>query len=445
MELQNNQAIVGGLCSSETLRCELGQLMADPHDYILLSVDCDKRIEISRQAIERMWRIMTETDASVVYSDYRLHDQQGVESVIGIDYQFGSVRNDFNFGPLVMLSCEHVEKLDIDDVCGNLNFAAWYGLRLALSSLGPIVRIPEMLYDAYTPETSDEHSEEAHFAYVSARNREVQIEMEQVFTRYLRRIGAWLPPREDAVDFSGQFPVEASVVIPVRNRVNTIADAIFSALDQQADFEYNVIVVDNHSTDGTTEVIRRLSDDPRLIHIVPESVDLGIGGCWNRAIEDPRCGRFAVQLDSDDIYNSSETLSSIVRCFYEQKCAMVVGSYSLTDFNLNPLPPGVIDHREWSDENGHNNLLRVNGLGAPRAFSTEIARRYPMPDVSYGEDYAMGLRLSRDYRIGRIFDVLYLCRRWEGNSDSSLSREKANRFNMYKDRLRTWELLARMK
>lgn len=445
MEQAINSAIVGGLCSSAVLQRELDRSMAEGSDYILLSVDARCRVEISGQAVERMWRIMSETGASIVYSDYRLHGPEAVEDAVVIDYQLGSVRDDFNFGPIVMLSRRMVGSLEIDNLCSGLNFAAWYALRLALSVLGPIVRIPELLYDAYAADPSEERSEEAHFAYVSASNREVQIEMEAVFTDYLRRIGAWLPKRRQIADFEGDFPVEASVVIPVRNRVNTIADAIFSALDQQTDFDFNVIVVDNHSTDGTTEVIHRLSDDPRLIHIIPEASGHGIGGCWNRAIADPRCGRFAVQLDSDDIYNSSETLSAIVNCFYQQKCAMVVGSYSLTDFNLRPLPPGVIDHREWTDANGHNNLLRVNGLGAPRAFSTAIARRYPMPDVSYGEDYAMGLRLSRDYLIGRIFDVLYLCRRWDGNSDASLSREKSNRFNSYKDRLRSWELQARMK
>lgn len=445
MEQAINSAIVGGLCSSAVLQRELDRSMAEGSDYILLCVDARCRVEISGQAVERMLRIMSETGASVVYSDYHLHGPETVEDAVGIDYQPGSVRDDFNFGPIVMLSRRMVGTLEIDNLCSGLNFAAWYALRLALSVLGPIVRIPEFLYDAYAADPSEERSEEAHFAYVSASNREVQIEMEAVFTDYLRRVGAWLPKHRQIVDFEGDFPVEASVVIPVRNRVNTIADAIFSALNQQTDFDFNVIVVDNHSTDGTTEVIHRLSDDPRLIHIIPESSGHGIGGCWNRAIADPRCGRFAVQLDSDDIYNSSDTLSAIVNCFYQQKCAMVVGSYSLTDFNLRPLPPGVIDHREWTDANGHNNLLRVNGLGAPRAFSTAIARRYPMPDVSYGEDYAMGLRLSRDYLIGRIFDVLYLCRRWEGNSDASLSREKSNRFNSYKDRLRSWELQARMK
>ena len=124
---------------------------------------------------------------------------------------------------------------------------------------------------------------------------------------------------------------------------------------------------------------------------------------------------------------------------------MVIGSYMMTDFNMNPIPPGVIDHREWTDANGRNNALRVNGLGAPRAFWTPLLRKLGMPDTSYGEDYAIGLRISREYRIGRIHDVLYCCRRWEGNSDADLSVERQNACNLYKDRLRTWEIEARIR
>lgn len=399
-------------------------------------------VDIAPRDFERMVSVMEMTGASIVYSDYRLTTDEGIEQIECIDYSEGSIREDFHFGPAVLIDTRRLQA--ITESMPDLQFAAWTYARLQLSQAGPIVHIPETLYTAsrHAEPMTDDGSEE-HFAYVDPRNRKVQIEMESVATDHLKAIGAWLPPRTAQPDFGDGFPVTATVIIPVRNRVNTIADAIFSALDQTPSFEFNVIVVDNHSTDGTTEVIARLTDDPQLIHLIPESTTLGIGGCWNAALNHPLCGQFAIQLDSDDIYSSSETLQTIVDCFMREKCAMVVGSYSLTDINLTPIPPGVIDHREWTDTNGHNNLLRVNGLGAPRAFATAIARRYPLPDVSYGEDYAMGLQISRRYRIGRIFDVLYLCRRWSGNSDASLSREKANRYNRYKDTLRTWEIHAR--
>lgn len=434
--------MVKGLCSTK----DIMQFAAENEcDYVVLAVDASLRADIDVASLERMRRVIAETGASMVYSDYYFQSDEGLQFRECIDYQAGSVRDDFDFGAVVMVRGSLFREIASQMANDGLEYAAWYKMRLQLSKRGPVVRIPEPLYVAGAVDQPAPDGENDHFAYVDPRNRNVQLEMERVLTDYLREIGAWLGRRGGLEEFDGDFLVEASVIIPVRNRVNTIGDAIFSALEQQPGFEFNVIVVDNHSTDGTTDVIRRLSDDPRLVHIIPESTDLGIGGCWNLALADDRCGRFAVQLDSDDIYNSPDTLRQVVECFRRERCAMVVGSYSLTDFNLNPLPPGVIDHREWTDENGHNNLLRVNGLGAPRAFFTGVARRFPMPNVSYGEDYAMGLRLSRDYRIGRIFDVLYLCRRWEGNSDSSLSREKANRFNTYKDRLRTWEIAARQR
>jgi glycosyltransferase involved in cell wall biosynthesis len=237
--------------------------------------------------------------------------------------------------------------------------------------------------------------------------------------------------------------MEASVIIPVRNRVRTIEDAVRSALDQETNFKYNVIVVDNHSTDGTTDILNHFHHNERLVHIIPERDDLGIGGCWDLAINHPKCGRFAVQLDSDDLYSGPDTLQKIVDKFYEEQCGMVIGSYRMTDFQLNTLPPGVIDHKEWTDENGHNNALRVNGLGAPRAFYTPLLRSIGMPNVSYGEDYAVGLAISRNYHIGRIYEPVYLCRRWEGNSDSSLSIEKLNANNTYKDSIRTREFIIR--
>lgn len=425
-----------GLCSTAFLR-ELSALSEG--EYMMLQTDPAVEVSLAVSAVARMERVARESDATVVYSDFRLCGDPSVQRCN--DYGAGSVRDDFDFGPVVMLRADAVAAcLAASET--DYEYAGWYALRLALSRMALPVHIPEPLYDV--AETSgNEAGGEAQFAYVDPRNRAVQIEMEDAFTRHLKRIGAWLPPRTAEADFGDLFPVEASVIIPVRNRVDTIGDAIFSALDQDADFPFNVIVVDNHSTDGTTEVIRRLADDPRLIHVVPQETTLGIGGCWNKALSHPMCGRFAVQLDSDDVYSGRDSLARIVERFRTDRCAMVVGTYSLTDFSLNPIPPGVIDHREWTDANGHNNLLRINGMGAPRAFSTAIARRLPMPDVSYGEDYAMALRISREYRTGRIFDVLYLCRRWTGNSDAAPSREKMNGFNHYKDTLRGWEISAR--
>jgi glycosyltransferase involved in cell wall biosynthesis len=273
--------------------------------------------------------------------------------------------------------------------------------------------------------------------------------MEQVCTEHLKRIGAWLEPKfkePDLREFGDrEFSVTASVVIPVFNRIRTVKDAVESALSQQCDFPFNVIVVDNHSSDGTTALLDEIAaKDERLIHVVPLKHDLGIGGCWNLAVHHEACGEYAVQLDSDDVYSGPDTLAKIVEAFRQQKCAMVVGTYQMTDFNMNPIPPGVIDHREWTEDNGRNNALRINGLGAPRAFWTPLLRTINLPNTSYGEDYALGLRISREYRIGRIYDVLYCCRRWDGNSDAALDIEKVNANNLYKDRIRTWELEARM-
>jgi glycosyltransferase involved in cell wall biosynthesis len=203
-------------------------------------------------------------------------------------------------------------------------------------------------------------------------------------------------------------------------------------------------VIDNHSTDGTTEMTSKFTEtDDRVVHIIPERNDLGIGGCWNEGIFHEKCGKFAIQLDSDDLYIDNNVISRVVETFYGQKCAMVVGSYKMVNFNLEELPPGLIDHKEWTPGNGRNNALRINGLGAPRAFYTPVIRRIRVPNVSYGEDYAVGLAISRHYQIGRIYEPLYLCRRWEGNTDAALDINRANANNLYKDRLRTIELLAR--
>lgn len=383
----------------------------------------------------RFRQVADDSGAAMVYGDYVT--PEGPAPVIA--YQEGSLRDDFDFGPVVLVRTSLLKKAAVE-MTVDYKAAGFYDLRLRLSRLGSIVCVNEPLSVVGEPEAAREGEEQ--FDYVDPRNRASQIEMEQACTDHLRALGA-LVAAPQVLDFTGEYPVEASVVIPVRNRVNTIADAVRSALGQVADFQYNVIVVDNHSTDGTSEKVAEMAaEDPRLIHLIPEPGH-GIGGCWNVALDSPMCGRFAVQLDSDDVYSSELTLQRIIDEFHRTGAAMVIGSYTLTDFDLNIIPPGLIDHKEWTDENGANNALRINGLGAPRAFYRDVARRLRFPDTCYGEDYAMGLRISRQYRIGRIFDNLYFCRRWGGNSDSNLSRAKINANNLYKDSLRTLELLAR--
>lgn len=393
--------------------------------------------------LPRMARIAADSGAAMVYSDYRVTTLSGeTKQVPTIDCFKGSLRDDFDFGPLVMIDTRRLREA-CDSIDTDYRYAGMYAVRLALSRLAAIVHIPEMLYTAV--ETDTRTSGEKQFDYVDPRNRARQLEMEDACTAHLKKIGAYLNPHFKEADYSGDFPVEASVIIPVRNRVSTIADAVESALSQAADFKYNVIVIDNHSTDGTTDVLRGHADKyDNLKVIIPAFSDLGIGGCWNEGVNSAHCGRFAVQLDSDDLYKNTDTLQRIVDTFRKENCGMVIGSYELTDFNLNPLPPGLIDHREWTDDNGRNNALRINGLGAPRAFVTNLLREIRVPNTSYGEDYALGLAISRDYRIGRIYDSLYLCRRWEGNSDSNLDIARVNANNLYKDRLRTWEVEARI-
>lgn len=393
--------------------------------------------------LPRMARIAADSGAAMVYSDYRVTTLSGeTKQVPTIDCFKGSLRDDFDFGPLVMIDTRRLREA-CDTIDADYRYAGMYAVRLALSRLAGIVHIPETLYTAV--ETDTRTSGEKQFDYVDPRNRARQLEMEDACTVHLKKIGAYLEPHFKEADYTGDFPVEASVIIPVRNRVSTIADAVESALSQTADFKYNVIVIDNHSTDGTTDVLRGLADKyDNLKVIIPAFSDLGIGGCWNEGVNSAHCGRFAVQLDSDDLYKNADTLQRIVDAFRKENCGMVIGSYELTDFNLNPLPPGLIDHREWTDDNGRNNALRINGLGAPRAFVTNLLREIRVPNTSYGEDYALGLAISRDYRIGRIYDSLYLCRRWEGNSDSNLDIARVNANNLYKDRLRTWEVEARI-
>lgn len=408
-------------------------------EYALLYMKTSP-IELSKASLKRFVSIANDTSASMVYSNY-YQVMNGETSVVPtIEYQLGSVRDDFNFGSLVLVRVEDVRAINIAEY----EFATWYAIRLALSNLGEIVHIDEVLYTEMEEDTRK--SGEKQFDYVNPRNRAVQIEMEKAFTAYLKETGAYLEPKFKDVDFNGHtFVNEASVIIPVRNRVKTVADAVRSALNQQTSFPFNVIVIDNHSTDGTTELLREIAaEDSRLVHIVPESTKLGIGGCWMEGVNNPACGKFAVQLDSDDLYDGDNVLQQIVDEFYAQNCAMLIGSYTMTNFNLEVLPPGLIDHAEWTPDNGRNNALRINGLGAPRAFFTPLLREYGVPNVSYGEDYALGLRFSREYQIGRIYNSLYLCRRWEGNSDAALAIDKVNANNFYKDKLRTIEIAARM-
>lgn len=408
-------------------------------EYALLYMKTSP-IELSKTSLKRFLSVADDTGASMVYSNY-YQVMNGETSVVPtIEYQLGSVRDDFNFGSLVLVRVEDVKAVSIAEY----EFATWYAIRLALSNLGEIVHIDEVLYTEMEEDTRK--SGEKQFDYVNPRNRAVQIEMEQAFTAYLKEVGAYLEPKFKDVDFSGvAFENEASVIIPVRNRVKTVADAVRSALSQKTSFPFNVIVIDNHSTDGTTELLKEMAlTDSRLVHIVPESTKLGIGGCWMEGVNNPACGKFAVQLDSDDLYDGDTVLQQIVDEFYAQNCAMLIGSYTMTNFDLEVLPPGLIDHAEWTPDNGRNNALRINGLGAPRAFFTPLLREYGVPNVSYGEDYALGLRFSREYQIGRIYNSLYLCRRWEGNSDAALAIDKVNANNFYKDKLRTIEMAARM-
>jgi glycosyltransferase involved in cell wall biosynthesis len=426
------------------------------NDYLLLTLPGGE-IEFGAQALERFVQVADDTGAGLIYSDFREKNADEVTDHPLIDYQLGSVRDNFDFGSVLLLSRKAVEKAisERGAMAPELNWGGLYDLRLKLSISSSIFRIPEPLYTRVA--TDLRASGEKLFDYVDPRKRDYQIEMEKIVTEHLKRIGAYLEPSfAEAPESNTQFPVKASVIIPVRNRVKTIADAVKSAMSQTTDFEFNVIVVDNHSTDGTTDVLRELAADNgssdgggkgrssgRLIHIVPARTDYGIGGCWNEAIYSSHCGRYAVQLDSDDIYSSDETLARIVAEFDKGKYAMVIGSYTIVDFDLNELPPGLIDHREWTRENGRNNALRINGLGAPRAFDVSVLRRIRLPNTSYGEDYAVALRISREYEIGRIYDSLYFARRWSGNSDSALPLATANRYDVYKDRLRTIEILAR--
>jgi hypothetical protein len=431
--------LVDHLNSSSTIRLISEKATAD---YILVST-LSTKVNLGVFALERFLQIAEATNAGIIYSDYIEVVNQVPKPHPTIDYQLGSIRNDFDFGPILFIDSAKMKNALI--INSNYKYAGLYDLRLKLSQSNLIMRVPEFLCSI--SESDNRSSGEKQFDYVDPRNRVVQIEMEQANTEYLKNISAFLKPNKKEIQFDGStFKTEASIIIPVKNRVRTIKDAVNSALTQKTNFRFNVIVVDNYSTDGTTEILQEYSREHKnLIHVIPERNDLLIGGCWNEAVHNLECGRFAVQLDSDDVYKDERTLQIIIDTFKKEKCAMVIGSYILTDFNLNKIPPGLIDHAEWTSDNGPNNAMRINGLGAPRAFYTPLLRSLKIPNVSYGEDYFLGITISRDYKIGRIFEPIYYCRRWEENTDSALDIQKQNLNNTYKDRLRTVEILSRQK
>lgn len=412
-------------------------------EWLFLQTEAGE-VEFLPQAEKRFIDIAEATGAAMVYSDYYQITEDGKNPITTIEYQRGSLRDDFNFGVVILLNTGILKKITTH-TSEDYEFAGLYDIRLKISETSSIFRIAEPLY-LFTPVSATE-AESRHFAYIDKKNRNVQIDMEKACTAHLKRIGALLTGNPKSVNLESEsFDCEASITIPVRNRQKTIADAIHSALGQQTNFKFNVLVVDNFSTDDTGNIIDRIAHTySNVVKITPDNDNLGIGGCWQLTINHSLCGKFAVQLDSDDIYQSPHTLQRIVDEFYRQRCAMLIGSYTITDFELNPIPPYLIDHAEWTDDNGRNNALRINGLGAPRAFFTPIIREIGFPNVSYGEDYAVGLRISREWKIGRIYDSVYLCRRWENNSDTGISLETLNRYNFYKDKIRTIELLRRIK
>lgn len=413
--------------------------------FVVIKLD-DREVKLDSNYFHRMEEVASDLDSSITYCHYREEHEGKVTLHPVIDYQIGSVRDDFDFGPLVMLNVadalaatEDMEAEHSDYVDGG-----WYELRLRMSLGRTIASLPEYMY---TVSKNDfRKSGEKQHDYVNPRNSMYQVQMERVFTDFLIYSGGMVSPMDiDTLQGKEEFKYEASIIIPVKNRIKTIGDAVKSALSQETVYPFNVIVIDNDSEDGTREYLESV-EDPRLILIkVSKEENLGIGGCWNKALLSEFCGRYAVQLDSDDIYSDTKTLEKIITKFHLDYCGMVVGSYMLTDFDLNPVPPGVIDHKEWTELNGANNALRINGFGAPRAFYTPLARNILFPNVSYGEDYAMALRISREYKVGRIYEPIYYCRRWSDNSDADLSIEKVNEHNEYKDYIRSVELSARIR
>lgn len=433
---------VDSMTSGKTMNAIVAKLSTS---YLLFITQAQEMV-FGQRAIARFTDIALQTNAGMVYSDY--YDiKNGVRADHPVnDYQFGSIRDNFEFGAVLLFSRAAVKKaLAKFGKIEKVERAGLYDLRLKVSIVAPLFHIQEYLYTKV--ESDLRKSGDKIFDYVDPRNQFVQKEMEVVATKHLKNIGAYLKPKfAKAPKAAGTFPVEASVVIPVRNREKTVAEAVKSVLTQKTNFPFNVIIVDNHSTDGTTAILAELAaQDARVKHIIPERTDLAIGGCWNEAVMSAECGRFAIQLDSDDLYIDNNTVQNVVDTFRAGGYAMVIGSYKLVDANLKDLPPGLIDHKEWTPDNGRNNALRINGLGAPRAFNTALLREIGLPNVSYGEDYAVALRLSRQYQIGRIYEPLYLCRRWEGNTDAALPIDKINRNDWYKDKIRTIELMARQK
>ena len=434
--------VEGNIKASATLK-DIANKATAPYTLLYLK---SQFIKLGYLALDRMITLGDITEAGMIYADHYNLAADGTRSDAPvIDYQMGSLRDDFNFGSVILFRTESL-KAAANMMKADYQAAGFYDLRLKIAEKFRIEHINEYLYSEVELDTRK--TGEKLFDYVDPKNRASQIEMEQAATEYLKEVGGYLKPGFKDIDITeGEFPVEMTVMIPVRNRIRTIRDAINSALEQKTTFKYNVFVVENgpecHSTDGTTEAVQEY-DDPRLVHVITERRDLGVGGSWNLAAHDPRCGRFIVQLDSDDVYLDENTLQKFYDAFQEQKVATIIGTYVLTDINKNVLPPGKIDHAEWTPDNGRNNALRINGLGAPRAFFTPVLRNIPMPNVNYGEDYALGLAISRHYLIGRIYDQLYCCRRWDDNSDGDLSIEKENKNNTYKDRIRTWELQARI-
>lgn len=424
--------------SSETLR----KVAKVASSEFLLFCQSFCAFSMGQHAISRVEGCMKDRGYTMFYSDHYLIKNGERKNHPSIDYQKGSVRDDFDFGPILFFRTSAFKK-KVETEETQYTHSGLYDIRLKLSEETLPFHLDEYLYTEI--EVEKEQWGESQFAYVDPRNRTIQIERESVCTEHLKRINSFLSPTFSTIDLhQDKFEYEASVIIPVFNRIRTIEDAIRSVLMQKCNFKFNLIIIDNHSTDGTTEAVRKWAkSDSRIIHLIPTRKDLGIGGCWNEGIDHRDCGKFAVQLDSDDVYADENTLQKIVDKFYEESCAMVIGSYKITDFKMNEIPPGIIDHKEWTRENGRNNALRINGLGAPRAFYTPILREIHVPNTSYGEDYSLGLAISHNYLIGRIYDVLYLCRRWEDNSDASLSIEKINKNNLYKDRLRTLEIEKR--
>lgn len=431
---------VENLVSSKTIKTIIENTETD----YLLYIKKDTPLDFGQFSIERFFYVAENTGAGLVYSDYKeIKDQVAYPHPV-IDYQLGSIRDDFNFGYIMFYNAGAFRKA-AENTTAKYKFAALYNQRLSISRDYTVLRIPEYLYS--TVETDTRKSGAKQFDYVDPKNRDMQIEMELAATEHLKEINAYLKPEFDEItNEEGSFEFEASVIIPVKNRVKTITDAVDSVLKQKTDFDFNLFVVDNYSNDGTTEKVKEFADkDSRVILITPERKDLGIGGCWNEGVHHPKCGKFAIQLDSDDMYLDASTLQKTVNTFRKEKCAMVIGSYKITNFNLEEIPPGLVDHKEWTPDNGRNNALRINGLGAPRAFYTPILRKYKIPNVSYGEDYALGLMISRDFQIGRIYEPVYVCRRWEGNSDAALDIPKQNTHNVYKDRIRSIEIMARQR